>query len=227
MITSAIKIKGGRTGLWVILDKSVPFATIEQELKEKLNRHGTFFPEGTSIHVVANGFGEAARQRLMEMFGERDITVNFEEAEPSKMIAQKNAKEQMLRQQQNGATKGYDPIQPEKSKPAEEKMLVIHRTVRGGEEIISDGSILICGNVHPGANIIAGGNIDIRGRCQGVVHAGVNGDTSAIIIADHMQPMQIRIANLIARSPDEVEETDKAEKASIKNGRIVVEPIVR
>lgn len=231
MSTSAIKIKGGRNGLWVILDKSASFATIETEIQEKLDRHISFFPVGAAINIVAKGFGDKSRQRLTEMFESRGIKVAFAEAEPAKIIAQKNAQEQLRRQQLengNNGNGGSTPQEPvPQDKPKEEKMLVIHRTVRGGEEIISEGSILICGNVHPGANIIAGGNIDIRGRCQGVVHAGVNGDTNAIIIADQMQPMQIRIANLIARSPDEMEEADKAEKASIKNGRIVVEPVVR
>ena len=40
-------------------------------------------------------------------------------------------------------------------------------------------------------------------------------------------PMQIRIANLIARAPDQVEKSSRAEKAFIKNGQIVIEPIER
>ena len=40
-------------------------------------------------------------------------------------------------------------------------------------------------------------------------------------------PTQIRISNLIARSPDEMEKTERAERASIKEGRIVIEPIER
>lgn len=241
MSTSAIKIKGGRAGLWVILDKDVSFPQVEAELQEKLNKNMNFFPEGSSITVVAKGFGEKSRHRILELFGQRRITVEFADAEPATIIAQKTAEEQLKRRQHEQAvnvqqpSKGLAPEpQPAQSQKAqinqqirEEKMLVINRTVRGGEEIISEGSILICGNVHPGANIIAGGNIDIRGNCRGIVHAGAYGDTNAIIIADTMQPMQIRIANLIARSPDEMEDPDRAEKASIKNGRIVVEPVVR
>jgi septum site-determining protein MinC len=60
-----------------------------------------------------------------------------------------------------------------------------------------------------------------------MVHAGAYGDSKAVIIADHLMPMQIRIANLIARSPDEMEKTEKAERASIKDGQIVIEPIER
>ena len=108
-----------------------------------------------------------------------------------------------------------------------QEMTVVNRTVRGGEEISSKSSILICGNVNPGAQIIAGGSIDIRGTCRGIVHAGAYGDTSAFVIADHLMPVQIRIAGLIARSPDHVEKSARAERASIKNGQIIIEPIER
>ena len=80
---------------------------------------------------------------------------------------------------------------------------------------------------HPEAQIIAGGSIDIRGTCRGLVHAGASGDTDSFIIADHLMPTQIRIANLIARSPDHMEMTERAERASIKDGQIVIEPIER
>jgi len=60
-----------------------------------------------------------------------------------------------------------------------------------------------------------------------MVHAGAYGDTSAVIIADRLMPTQIRIANLIARSPDNIEASEKAERASIKDGIIVIEPIER
>lgn len=106
-------------------------------------------------------------------------------------------------------------------------MLVINRTLRGGQEITTKSSVLICGNVNPGAQIIAGGSIDIRGTCRGMVHAGAYGDKKAFIIADRLMPTQIRIANLIARAPDTPEETGKAERASVKDGAIVIESIER
>ena len=115
--------------------------------------------------------------------------------------------------------------EPEELKPQE--MVVVNKTLRGGQEIRTKSSVLVCGNVNPGAQIIAGGSIDIRGTCRGMVHAGAYGDSTAFIIADHLMPTQIRISNLIARSPDEMEKTDRAERASIKDGQIVIEPIER
>lgn len=114
-----------------------------------------------------------------------------------------------------------------KKDPQVQEMVVVNRTLRGGQEIRTASSVLVCGNVNPGAQIIAGGSIDIRGTCRGLVHAGASGDTDSFIIADHLMPTQIRIANLIARSPDHMEMTERAERASIKDGQIVIEPIER
>ena len=106
-------------------------------------------------------------------------------------------------------------------------MTVINRTVRNGEEITSQGSVMICGNVNPGAKIVAAGSIDVRGNCRGIVHAGAMGDYQAFVVADRLMPMQIRIANMVARCPDNVEETSGAEKAYVKDGKIIVEAVTR
>ena len=106
-------------------------------------------------------------------------------------------------------------------------MLVVNRTLRGGQEVQSQGSVLILGNVNPGAQVIAGGSIDIRGTCRGIVHAGAYGDKSAFIIADHLMPVQIRIADVIAQSPEQYEKPERAEKALVRDGQIVIEPIER
>ena len=90
---------------------------------------------------------------------------------------------------------------------------------------------MIFGNVNPGAQIIAGGSIDVRGICRGYVHAGAFGDKTACVVADKLIPLQIRIADLIARRPDDIKDdikkTVKAERASIKDGNIVFEPVLR
>ena len=119
-----------------------------------------------------------------------------------------------------------------KQEPAKKPSLpdkIINRTIRGGEEVTYKGSIVIYGNVNPGAKIIAGGNIDIHGSCRGVVHAGAFGNSDTCIIADKLMPLQIRIAGFIARSPDDNDDSSSkgTEKAVIKNGNIILEPFER
>lgn len=82
--------------------------------------------------------------------------------------------------------------------------LYIHRTLRSGQSISSDGNIVIIGDVNPGAEIIAKGDITVWGILGGIAHAGSDGNTYSKIRALKLNPIQIRIGNVFARRPDTV-----------------------
>ncbi len=102
---------------------------------------------------------------------------------------------------------------------------IISKTVRSGQRIEHDGDILVLGDVNPDAYIVASGNVIVMGALRGIVHAGANGDETAIILALKLIPQQMRIADYLTRSPDEVEEPQHPEKAFIENNQIVIERI--
>ena len=206
-----VKFKGSRSGLQLVLNDTASFSDIERELKTKLESSLNFFCKGTVVKVIAGVLKKEEQDRLAELFHGyglilRLMSLETEKAQEKKIIEKK---------------------EPEEEIPGLHDMTVIDKTIRGGQEVVCNGSILICGNVNPGSQVIAGGNIDIRGTCRGIVHAGAFGDTKAIIVADHMMPMQVRIAELIARAPDDMEKSKCTERAYIKNGQIVIEPIER
>ncbi|WP_297889686.1 septum site-determining protein MinC [Sulfurihydrogenibium sp.] len=113
------------------------------------------------------------------------------------------------------------------SKPILEKksLKIINKTLRSGQTVEYDGDILILGDVNPDAYVIASGSIIVMGALRGVVHAGANGDETAIIMALKLMPQQLRIGGYIARSPDSYEEVNQPEKAYIENNQIVIEKI--
>ncbi|AFY40402.1 septum site-determining protein MinC [[Leptolyngbya] sp. PCC 7376] len=78
--------------------------------------------------------------------------------------------------------------------------LYVSQTIRSGVEIRHKGSIVVVGDVNPGGVIIAERNIIIWGCLRGVAHAGSDGDRSCRIMALQMQPTQLRIADMVARS---------------------------
>ena len=84
--------------------------------------------------------------------------------------------------------------------------------------------ILIVGDVNPGAIVLAGGNIMIWGKLRGIAHAGRDGNASAKITALQLRPLQLRIANKVARGPKEKPEEGFAEEALIEEGIIVIKP---
>lgn len=73
--------------------------------------------------------------------------------------------------------------------------LFVSKTIRSGTRIEYPGTIVIFGDVNPGAEIVAEGNVIVWGRVRGVIHAGVKGDRSAFICALDLSANQLRIAN--------------------------------
>jgi septum formation inhibitor MinC len=85
---------------------------------------------------------------------------------------------------------------------ASDTVLYLKQTLRSGQAVSHKGHLVIIGDVNAGAEVVAEGDITIWGSLRGVAHAGVGGNTLAEIRALKLQPIQIRIADSIARSPD-------------------------
>tara|TARA_Y100001968_G_scaffold306170_1_gene322739 strand:- start:212 stop:862 length:651 start_codon:yes stop_codon:yes gene_type:complete len=95
-------------------------------------------------------------------------------------------------------------------------------TVRSGEYITSSGDLLILGDVNPGGMVSAVGNIMVWGRLFGTAHAGNQGDSEAKISALQLCPIQLRIANKVARGPKEKPQPGLAEQAKIESENIII-----
>jgi len=80
----------------------------------------------------------------------------------------------------------------------EETAMFLGRTLRSGTRIEFAGHVVVFGDVNPGAEIIAEGNVIIWGRLRGMVHAGSKGDVKAVICALDFSPMQLRIAEEVS-----------------------------
>tara|TARA_B100000700_G_C15003629_1_gene837488 strand:- start:1450 stop:2097 length:648 start_codon:yes stop_codon:yes gene_type:complete len=106
------------------------------------------------------------------------------------------------------------------------KEFLLHKgTIRAGEHIKSEGDLLVIGDVNPGALVSANGNVMIWGKLLGIAHAGQSGDPKARISALKLKPVQLRIANKVAKGPKENQEPGLAEQAEISSGLIVINPL--
>ena len=70
-------------------------------------------------------------------------------------------------------------------------------SVRSGQKLEFEGSIVIIGDVNDGAEVIAEDNIAVLGSLRGMAHAGAKGNEKAIIAASIIDSPQIRIASII------------------------------
>ncbi|MEB3318179.1 MAG: septum site-determining protein MinC [Cyanobacteriota bacterium] len=124
-----------------------------------------------------------------------------------------------------GETAGWEEAEPESRGGADSVALSIHQgTVRSGDHQHAAGSLLVLGDVNPGAQVSATGHVMVWGKLRGTAHAGRSGDRTARIVALHLHPLQLRIADQVARGPAEAPPPGLAEKAHLVNGRIQIDP---
>jgi len=105
-------------------------------------------------------------------------------------------------------------------------LLFHHGTLRSGDHLQSERSILLYGDVNPGARISSTADVLVWGRLRGVAHAGCEGSTTAKIVALQLRPLQLRIADVVARGPEDLPQAGLAEQAELKDGVIAIEPAV-
>lgn len=101
--------------------------------------------------------------------------------------------------------------------------VVVRRTLRSGQAVRYAGHVTLIGDVNPGAEVVAGGDIVIWGSLRGTAHAGAMGDHSSVVCALSLAPSQIRIGSHIARSPERGRPPRFPELASVQDDQIVVE----
>lgn len=98
-------------------------------------------------------------------------------------------------------------------------------SLRSGQKMEFEGSLVIVGDVNPGAEVIAGENIIVLGNLRGLAHAGAKGNRDAIIEAVEIEATQIRIADIvkeIEKNEDEIR-TVKTSAYVKEDGEIVLE----
>ncbi len=200
MTKNVVNFKGTRKGLLIMLDDKENYDIVKMRLLEKFQTAKDFF----------------VRSEVMVEVGDRELT-----EEQVEELAGLIRSETGMKCKEIGGKKLDYSVEVNK----DPETLMLKRTLRSGQRIYHDGNVVILGDVNPGAEVVATGDIVVFGTFRGLAHAGSSGNEESIIVASKLQPTQIRIAEYITRSPDdECIETHIAEVAKLKDDYIVIEP---
>jgi septum formation inhibitor MinC len=108
---------------------------------------------------------------------------------------------------------------------------IVYGTLRSGQKIETEHSIVVFGDVNSGAEVIAGGDVVILGTLRGIAHAGAYDESGGgrVIFSLNLRPTQLRIGLVISRGSgaEEAESTPRGglpEVARVDGNMIVVEP---
>lgn len=97
--------------------------------------------------------------------------------------------------------------------------------LRSGQVLEFEQSVIVIGDVNPGASIISKGNIIILGSLRGTAYAGASGKKNSFIVAMDMHPIQLRIADVFARSSDGSKGAAEPRIAFVEDENIYIEPL--
>lgn len=100
---------------------------------------------------------------------------------------------------------------------------VFYGTVRSGQRVEFEGTVILLGDVNAGSEVVAEQNIVVLGDIRGYVHAGAKGNRASFIAANSINPTQLRIADLILKSSEKVNVSNGYEIARVNMGEITIE----
>ncbi|MBT9314330.1 septum site-determining protein MinC [Leptothoe spongobia TAU-MAC 1115] len=189
-----------------------------QQLTIRLSSGDRFFQPNTTVHLIA-------RDRLLDSRQLQKIDELLQTAQ----LRMKRIYTQRRQTAVAATTSGYSVEQQVKLEhlsdtddkgKALETPLYLQMTLRSGVEIRHQGSIIVLGDVNPGGSLIAAGDIFVWGRLRGLAHAGAEGNEDCRIMALHMQPTQLRIADHVARAPEKPPAMYQPEVAYVNKGGI-------
>ena len=210
--SAPVKLKGVGDGFWITLDPSHPEDVLKSEI-DKLFKNLKHLVSNSSVIIDLNG--AQGHDDLIDNIKAYLINT-FEVAKVSKPTEKRSIPTERIRQRD--LSKGWNHHRSD--------VLMLRGRVRSGQKIEARKHIVIAGDVNPGSEISAGGDVIVLGRLAGKVHAGCPKDQSAIIFALEFKPTQVRIGTIAAAGIDE-EFSAKPEYASVEDDGIVVKDYMK
>lgn len=212
---SAVIIKSNPYGLILNLDPGLPFDELKEAVAEKFRQSAGFFKNATlALTFRGRVFTKEQELQLLEA------------------VVQNSGIHVICIVDENKETEEYykKAVTHAMEAQKEEDGQFYRGTLRSGQTLETETSVVIIGDVNPGAQVISRGNIVVLGCCMGNIYAGASGNAGCFAAALTMKPMQVRIADKLARSAI-IKKTDSGDYPVdpkiifIKEGHLQIKPI--
>lgn len=245
---NSVIIKGNRYGISIVLDKELEFSKLLMDLEARLENAEEFFDSDKQLAVTFEGRtlnNEELDQILSVIQEHSKLNIQYVMDENSELETTFFDIIQTAKESEEAGSPPTEPaevsgilntLQQKHSEQVptdtvthyDNSGMFYKGTLRSGQTLEAKDSLVMIGDVNPGATVIAGGNIVIIGTLKGSVAAGSNGNTNAFVMALSMDPIQIQIGDIIARSSD----TKKGNRskqdsmiATVIDGQICIESV--
>lgn len=212
-----VVIKSFPNGINVILDSETDFMELREALAQKFRESSKFFGKAKVV-LSFEGRTLTNEEELLLL----DTINENSEIEITCLLEKDEEKNQMYLRAMNQFAESTDNNDGQFYKG----------NLKSGQVLETDYSIIILGDVNPGATVISTGNIVVLGTLYGMAYAGGNGNSNNFVAALDMQPTKIKIGDIIAKQGEKGFRWPLRTKAVPKiafvdKGSIYIEPITK
>lgn len=215
MDRNSVIIKSNPSGLILLLDPEVPFEELKADVGEKFRQGANFFKNAQMALTF--------RGRKLTRAQERQLVDAITANSRIRIVCLVDESEEEAAYYREAVTRALEE--------EEESGGQFYRgTLRSGQVLETEKSVVILGDVNPGAQVISRGNIVVLGCCMGKLYAGASGNDRCFAAALILKPSHVRIADKAARSAI-TKKVDTGEYAidpkiiRIKDGNLLMEPL--
>ncbi len=184
-MSSAISISIKKNQVMIRVDENAEQKEIMSDLKKKILELKNLYKEDKTPILITGKILKNKEMDEIQNFIKKFIDVQIDFDSP-KVLGLHSIKKTFYKEVATSETKFHKG------------------SLRSGQRLEYEGSLVIIGDVNAGAEVVAGENIVILGTLRGLAHAGAKGNKDAVIEASEIEAVQIRIA-------DKVKEIEKEE----------------
>ncbi|MBA3012748.1 MAG: septum site-determining protein MinC [Proteobacteria bacterium] len=208
----SVRLKGVGKGFWITLDPSFPEAVLISEIDKLIRKLKHLAVNADVVLDVGDAKGHEDLILRMKTY----LRENFDLGLISTTPVKRSVPTERIRQRD--LSKGWNHHRSE--------VLMLRGRVRSGQKIDAKKHLVITGDVNPGAEIVAGGDVIVLGRLSGKVHAGFPDKNDAMVFALEFNPSHVKIGS-VAASGNEEGASSIPEFASVENSTIVVKDYMK
>ena len=191
-MNGSVAIKGTKNGLTLVLDENEEWDALKEMVKKKFTDSARFLGNAkTALAFEGRKLSEEQKEELIKIITEStelEIVCLFDPSDEANKVFK-------------------DAVDKKIAELTAANVRIYKGNLRSGQCIEAETGVVVLGDINPGASVTSNGSVIVLGTLRGTVWAGMGGNRDAFVIATDMMPVQIRIGETIARSPDRAEQT--------------------
>ena len=206
MKKTPVVIKGNKSGIRIILDAELPFEELLQEVEKKFSDSADFLGDArVAVSLEGRDLSRDEEAILLQCIADHSRLKIVCIIDNDKMMEEYFTQSLNDRLMQMKANTGH----------------FFKGNLRSGQVMEFETSIIVLGDVNAGAQIVSTGNVIILGALNGTVYAGASGKENCFVVALKMNPVQIRIGDVIARCADDKKDPPKEPQIAYLEGDMI------